>query len=116
MFEPSRSEILLRTQRLIRMGEWLERNAPIFGSLIEALSDAVELHLMDEDIDSWIEEEFHQLSRALSACIQNLSDYKASLTKEEQCSMVVVNYPRHPHDKQPTVVLDEQQSQESTKS
>jgi hypothetical protein len=116
MFEPSRFEILLRTQRLIHMGEWLERNESIFAALIEGLSDAVDLHLMDEEIDTWVADEFHQLSSALSSCIRNLTDYKDSLTKTEHNYKLILNYPRHPHVKKPTVILDEQQSQESTKS
>lgn len=113
MIERSRSEILSRTQRLILMGEWLERNEPILVSLIVNLQESVELHLDDEytGIDAFLVEHFHQLSHALSALNQNLDDYKESLKSIPSDFQLKINYPWHCRSiKQPTVVLDEQQT------
>ena len=116
MFEPSRAAILSRTQRLIHMGEWLERNEEILATLIEDLSDAVDLH-MDGELDSFIENEFHRLSAALSSCICNLVDHKDALNPSDHSMKLILRHPRHTRCiKSLTVVLDEQQSQESTKS
>lgn len=118
MLERSRSEILSRTQHLIQLGEWLERNEPIIAQLTERLSESVDLYLDDEVyIDESTGQHFTQLANALYAVITNLSDYKESVKSTPNDLQLTINYPWHCRSiKHTTVVLDEQQSKETTKS